>query len=455
MKNQRMILFTSAVIFGWILSFPYEGPVLYALGQEYGTNSSQLNTLTVFCLFVGLFTGRYISKNLPESKRTILLSLSGTLLLSSLLPLVESDYWAFIVPGVAYLMGAALSGYAHLITAYVPLNERRIFGADILIYANIVLVLAHALATNIPPTVAFILLQLLLFTGLIQIIRIDVHKIPVPHAIEPTHKIALKKFFVFFTFIFIISINSGIMFRVIFPYFSELDNVTGLYTHLPYLIIVYLLSRVFRQNKLNFLFTGLSLWGLTFIVFSLVPPNEPSYILLCTLMLTASGIFDYYWWSVMVSNFELVDNPSSLLGQGLALHILGVWVGSLLANQMIFQGLDRLMTGYLGLSVVFISLIIVLPLNAWLSSFIEANDFMVRFSDNSKKQRLTYREEAKSLLSAREYDVFCHLIEGKTDPVISEELSISLSTTKTHNRKIYRKLQVSGRQEIIEKAGDL
>jgi LuxR family maltose regulon positive regulatory protein len=76
---------------------------------------------------------------------------------------------------------------------------------------------------------------------------------------------------------------------------------------------------------------------------------------------------------------------------------------------------------------------------------------MINYKDVVLHKKKTYTQEAKGLLSEREYEVFTHLIDGETDTVISEWLNISLNTIKTHNRKIYRKLNVSGRLELIEK----
>ena len=450
-RNQHYILFTFAVVFGWVLSLPYEGPVMYALSGINGLNGIQLNTITVFCLFVGLFTGRYISTNLKEGKRTIVLSTGGSLLLSLFIPFVSVDLWLYIVPAIGFLMGTVIAGFAHLIISYVPTTERSRFGADMLIYGNVVLVLAHALSTNAAPMVSFIVIELLLAVAFVLLLRIDLSKSPVPVVIDTTKRVSLKQFWIFFLFIFIISINSGIMFQVIYPYFSRFEVLTSIYTHLPYILAVYVLSRLVHINKLNFLYTGLGLWGLTFIIFSFIPATELGYILVTTFMLAAAGIFDYFWWSMMTGNFEHVKNPSSLFGLGLSLNVLGVWVGGVTGNQMMALGITHQQLSYVGLIVVMISMIIVLPLNHRLSEFLDTNEFMINYNDVVLHKKKTYTQEAKSLLSEREYEVFTHLIDGETDTVISEWLNISLNTIKTHNRKIYRKLNVSGRLELIKK----
>ena len=56
-------------------------------------------------------------------------------------------------------------------------------------------------------------------------------------------------------------------------------------------------------------------------------------------------------------------------------------------------------------------------------------------------------------LSKQEINIKKHIIEGKSNKEIAEELFISLSTVKTHNTSIYNKLNVSSRNELITKFG--
>lgn len=52
-------------------------------------------------------------------------------------------------------------------------------------------------------------------------------------------------------------------------------------------------------------------------------------------------------------------------------------------------------------------------------------------------------------LSDRERDVFQQLQTSRTLPEIAEELGVSINTVKTHQRSIYRKLDVSSRREAV------
>ncbi|TDQ28582.1 response regulator [Tenacibaculum caenipelagi] len=58
---------------------------------------------------------------------------------------------------------------------------------------------------------------------------------------------------------------------------------------------------------------------------------------------------------------------------------------------------------------------------------------------------------AEKTLTKRENDVLQLLAKGKSYPSIAKELFISLNTVKGHTKKIYEKLQLKSKQEIIEK----
>jgi DNA-binding NarL/FixJ family response regulator len=55
-------------------------------------------------------------------------------------------------------------------------------------------------------------------------------------------------------------------------------------------------------------------------------------------------------------------------------------------------------------------------------------------------------------LSAREYEILEHLVAGKTEVVIADELHISPNTVRTHIKSIYRKLHVHSRASAVREA---
>ena len=70
-----------------------------------------------------------------------------------------------------------------------------------------------------------------------------------------------------------------------------------------------------------------------------------------------------------------------------------------------------------------------------------------------KSVRQIYPELTK--LSPREMEVFAHLLSDKTQEDIARELFISSSSVHFHCKNIYKKLEVSGRRQILIKYKNL
>jgi len=454
-KNRLYLLASFSLLFGWIMSLPYEGPVLFALAGEKGIDYLMLNTLTVFFHFAGLFSGIYLAKDNLTAKRNIVWCSFSALVLSLFIPFVSTAIWSALIPLASFLTGVAIASYAHLLKTFVTLQGRTRTVADILIFGNIVLIGAHIFANNTTPLASFILIEILLALAVVAAIKIDLEEKPLQETIvAPEQKTELKDYWVLFLFIFVITINSGIMFQVIYPYYGEFELLASIYTNIPYIVAIYLLSRMLKINKFYFLYIGLALWIVTFILFAVLDKSILGFFLIFSVMLFAAGIFDLFWWSVMANNFENVKNPSALFGLGLALNVLGVWVGGIIGNYFMSLGFGKEGLSYIGLIVVTAALLIVLPLNNKLSGFLEYNEFLVRFATLDGVNTSGFLEEARNSLTRREYEVFGLLIEGKSDTQICEELHISINTLKTHRRNIYKKLNVANRLELIKKISD-
>ena len=70
-----------------------------------------------------------------------------------------------------------------------------------------------------------------------------------------------------------------------------------------------------------------------------------------------------------------------------------------------------------------------------------------------KSLRQRYPELAK--LTPRELEVLVHLLSDKTQEEIARELFISSSSVHFHCKNIYKKLEVSGRRQILIKYKNL
>lgn len=97
--------------------------------------------------------------------------------------------------------------------------------------------------------------------------------------------------------------------------------------------------------------------------------------------------------------------------------------------------------------IVFIALFFT-GLGIWLGLRLTKTDSQKTFEKNMKA--LAYLG-----ISDREYEVLTLLAEGLSNKEIAESLFVSTNTVKTHLAHLYAKLEVSRRQQAINKAKEL
>lgn len=72
-----------------------------------------------------------------------------------------------------------------------------------------------------------------------------------------------------------------------------------------------------------------------------------------------------------------------------------------------------------------------------------------KLGEDGEKLTVTQAVE-KYGLTRRENTILCNLMQGKENPVICEELTISTNTLKKHILNIYRKLGIRNRVQLFK-----
>ena len=80
-----------------------------------------------------------------------------------------------------------------------------------------------------------------------------------------------------------------------------------------------------------------------------------------------------------------------------------------------------------------------------------------KYMELAKQELQTIQEVHPELtkLSSREIEVFAYLLTDKTQEDIAKELFISSSSVHFHCKNIYKKLEVTGRRQILIRYKDL
>lgn len=134
-----------------------------------------------------------------------------------------------------------------------------------------------------------------------------------------------------------------------------------------------------------------------------------------------------------------------MFGLILSVNVLGSLAGGVLSQSLIQSGLAPTTITQLGLVTIMLSMVLIVPLNKRISPFLSDNEFLEKLHWN----RIEDTDMAViEKLSSREIEVYRLLLTGVRDKEIGNILNISLNTVKSHNRKIYSKLEVKNRIEL-------
>lgn len=444
-RNTAVLVF--ALFFSWLLAFPFEGQVLYGLLSKYDMNSSDYIFKAITAHLAGLLGCFFFVKNAKAAKYLIASSIVICIAGTSSFFLRPTVLWDFAIIVSSFAAGASVAAWGYYFKELTEGSERIKIAADGLIFSNLLMIAINVVASSVSAYAGLVFSIILLSVGLFFSTRL-------PSTIKKGNKlietkVSVVKVFIFLcVFIFIITINSGLMYQVINPEFSHLGNLVSWYWALPYIAAIFIMRNLSGSKRTYMLYVAIAMMGLGFISFLVLDNSEASYILIDTLMLGAFGIYDLFWWSIIGELLEFTDNPSKLLGIGLSSNVLGVLIGGLTGNAIYNSSNSKLNSSLLALVVVFVILIILPVLHNQLTELLKNHACTVSVEERKKEKDKELLLSSK--LTERERQVAELLLKGRTYKMIAEELFLSENTVKTHIKNIYSKLNIQSKTELIK-----
>jgi len=445
-----------SLIFAYILSFLFEGQVLYSLFESFAVETSVYLLAAIVAHLFGLFSCGYLMKSSGAVKYVMIGSMGLCLLATTPFFFGPSSLWmgGLIVSG--YTSGCAVASFGSLLKAFTPKSERLKTCADILIYSNVIMITVNVVALNVSPFLGLILSLTCVMLGMVFI-----WALPASSMNEDGDKVERnqnqqgninKPLLLLALFVFIITINSGLMYQVINPAFEHLTGLVSWYWAVPYIVALIVMRNLPPKVKhSSALYVGMAMIMAAFISFMLLARNATDYVIVDTLMLGACGIFDLFWWSILGEMLDYTDNPVRMFGLGLAANVLGVLAGDVLGMQIISLQLSYAEVTVIALTIVSVTVALLPALNRHLVMLLKSHAYLVVYDSMSKSQQsaIVARSATLDPLTVREQEVLELLLDGKSNRQIAEVLFISESTVKTHVRNIYSKYDVRSRAELI------
>lgn len=441
-----------SLLFSWLLAFPFEGQILYALAEEFGLYADSLIFGTITVHLTGLFLCGFFIKSLGSAKKLILISILYCMLASAVFFFDPSLLWNAALLTASFMSGCSVAAWGYYLKSCTPKNERIKTAADGLIFSNILMILLNMTAIHISPWVG-------LSFSIVVLAAAYFFALLLPGAGEESYEKALKRdaekrpsisrpLIFLCIFVIVITINSGLMYHVQGPAYDHLEWLTSWYWAVPYIVALLIMRNLRRKtNRTYILYAAIAMIGFSFIFFTLLDRSASSYLVVNTLMLGACGVFDLFWWSILGEMLDYDKNPAHVLGMGLSSNVFGVLLGGLIGNAI---G-DGQGSSLLALSVVCITLVLLPPLHRHLTFVLKDHAYLTVFSEIPREERGTVMESFIEVgqLSARESEITQLLLKGMTYKAIAAELHVSENTVKTHIRNIYYKYNVQSRSELV------
>lgn len=451
---RRLSVAGFSFLFAYILSFQFEGQVLYSLLDLRGTDAERYILAAIIAHFAGLFTCGLFVKSQAAAKSMMLGGMGLCLAASVPFFFVPSSLWlgGLIVSG--YFSGCAVAAWGFFLRAFTPKNERIKSCADVLIYSNLLMIAVNVVAMNRSPFVGLSLTMLCLVIGIAFIWMLPLEQENEKNQTfkNKTHGGIKSQLILLCLFVFIITINSGLMYQVINPAFEHLTGLVSWYWAVPYIVALVVMRNLpIKAKRSRILYIGMAMIIGAFISFMLLGQNTSDYLIVDTLMLGACGIFDLFWWSILGEMLDHSDNPTQTFGIGLSANVFGVLCGGFLGMFVTSIGLPSAEVAVIALTVVCVTLVMLPPLNNQLVLLLKSHAYLAVYDNMGQSQQTDIVCQIKTLdpLTAREQEVLQLILSGKSNREIAGALFISESTVKTHVRNIFSKYDVGSRAELI------
>jgi DNA-binding CsgD family transcriptional regulator/MFS family permease len=444
-----------SLFFAYILSFPFEGQVLYSLFGAFEIEASGYLLASIFAHLLGLFSCGYFVKARAPIKRMMMGSMGLCAIATIPFFFGPSGWWMVALLVVGYASGCVVASFGFLLKTFTPKSERLRACADILIFSNMIMIVTNVVALHVSPAMGLALSLSLVMLGMVFVWLLPASSISEDgdQAQHNENKRNIKKPTLLLSlFVLIITINSGLMYQVINPAFEHLTGLVSWYWAVPYigaLIVMRNLPPKFKRS--GALYVGMAMIVAAFISFMMLARNAADYLVVDTLMLGACGIFDLFWWSILGEILDYTDSPVKVFGMGLAANVLGVLVGDVLGMQIASLQLSSAEVTVIALTIVATTVALLPALNRHLVMLLKNHAYLMVYDSMGTPQQNALILQGATLdpLTVREQEVLKVLLEGKSNREIAYILFISESTVKTHVRNIYSKYDVRSRAQLI------
>lgn len=453
-RTRLLVALAPGIGFTYVLSLIFEGPVLYSLCGYYGVSPGSLVMTGIIAQFAGLLTCGFLVRSAKTAKRAMLGGFAVCFAASFVFFLPPSGLWYLAIAVCSVAAAWMLAAWGCFLKIYVERTERIKVCAELLIISNILLITIQFISAQLSAFIGLALALAMLPIGFFLTWKFpatDPGAFKGEESLDTGHGIA-KPMGILYLFVTVITINSGLMYQVLNPAYAHLTWLVSWYWAIPYVVALLIIRNLpLGARRATALYVAMGMMMASFLAFMLTDQTAGSYFIVDTLMLGACGVFDLFWWSILAEMMDHGKNPVQVFGIGLSANVLGIIIGSYIAQGITGLAMPEMYTTVIALTVVCVTLVILPPLNRWLTITLKTHTYLNTYAHLPKPQQEQLVHDVKTLepLTERESDVLKLVLAGKANRDIAGNLSISENTVKTHLRNVYQKYDVSSRAELI------
>jgi DNA-binding CsgD family transcriptional regulator len=433
-KNYIFIILSYGFFLGWMLSFPYNGPIYEYLSYWYNFSGeyyplAYIGVPIVFLVFFGIIkTKEKYPKRLTIY--SIVVCFAGNLLL-----FFGVTYWYIIFTFMGIASVLFVIGWSYFFTISVSYKDKiKVMGFTIVL-GNLVLYLINIMVKLGFETYAMNSLLVVLSLSLLASNFLTFEK-SYDYAFD-TSKNIKKLIILIAAILFLINVNDGLSSKLIEPLFMEMEEHIIFYKRIPYIMAIIVL--VVFSDKLSHLssfYIAIFLLGMSNVALMVLGINELGFYVNETMLQWGLGIGDLFIWTVIGHVGHLYGRPYKITSFALISLLTSVFLGRILGIIFSSSPDGGLYTIAVSFTTVFVTILIIPNL------FDTIDREVVKIKEENKF------EKKVNTLTEREIEIYNLLIKGKKNHEIAEELYITDNTLKTHLRNIYKKLNVAGKKEL-------
>ena len=108
-NHRRLSVIVFSLFFSWLLAFPFEGRILYALADDYNISAKSFVFGTLAAHFAGLLACGFFVGNMRTAKRLMLFSIAFCIAASAVFFLPPSFLWRLALISAAFLVGCCVA----------------------------------------------------------------------------------------------------------------------------------------------------------------------------------------------------------------------------------------------------------------------------------------------------------------------------------------------------------